>query len=173
MERRVCAADARMPAPGPGDVLVRIHAAGVNPYDTYMRAGSYAIRPPLPYIPGADAAGVVEQVGKEVSGIAPGDRVYIGGTATHRAYGAYASMVVCRASQVHPLASRLSFAQGAAINIPYVTAWRAVMDRAQARAAETTACRSGARARAGDGAWRARQNRARAGALGRPLTTDD
>jgi NADPH2:quinone reductase len=102
-----------------------------------MRAGSYAIRPELPYVPGADAAGVVEQVGAEVSGVTSGDRVYIGGTATHRAYGAYASMVVCRAAQVHPLASRLSFAQGAAINIPYVTAWRAVMDRAQARAGET------------------------------------
>lgn len=125
------------PVPGPGEVLVRIHAAGVNPYDTYMRAGSYAIRPELPYIPGADAAGVVQQVGEGVHGLAAGDRVYIGGTALHRAYGAYASMAVCRPSQLHPLADRLGFAQGAAINIPYVTAWRAVFDRAQARAGET------------------------------------
>jgi NADPH2:quinone reductase len=125
------------PVPGRGEVLVGIQAVGVNPYDTYMRSGSYAIRPEPPYVPGADAAGVVEQIGTEVGGITAGDRVYIGGTAAHRAYGAYASKVICRVSQVHPLASRLTFAQGAAINIPYVTAWRAVMDRAQARAGET------------------------------------
>jgi len=44
----------------------RIHAAGVNPYDTYMRAGTYAIKPPLPYTPGSDAAGVIEAIGNEV-----------------------------------------------------------------------------------------------------------
>jgi NADPH2:quinone reductase len=125
------------PAPGAGEVLVRVNAVGVNPYDTYMRAGTYAIRPELPYIPGADAAGAVEQIGPEVSGIAIGDRVYVGGTALHPAYGAYASMAVCRRSQVHALADHLSFAQGAAINVPYVTAWRAVFDRGQAQAGET------------------------------------
>jgi NADPH:quinone reductase len=123
--------------PGPDEVLVQVHAIGVNPYDTYMREGNYAIRPEPPYIPGADAAGIVEQIGAEVSGISRGDRVYIGGTATHRAYGAYASSIVCRPSQVHPLANRLSFAQGAGIHIPYVTAWRAVFDRTQGKAGET------------------------------------
>ena len=54
------------PIPGRGQVLVRVHAAGVNPYDTYMRTGNYATRPPLPYTPGADAAGVVEAVGGDV-----------------------------------------------------------------------------------------------------------
>jgi NADPH2:quinone reductase len=125
------------PIPGAGDVLVRIHAIGVNPYDTYMRSGAYAIRPDLPYIPGADAAGIIEHVGHDLSGVAIGDRVYICGTAAHRAYGAYASLVVCRPAQIHPLANRLSFAQGAAIGIPYVTAWRAVFDRAQAQPGET------------------------------------
>src|SRR5512143_318211 len=91
------------PVPGPGEVLVRVHAVGVNPYDTYMRSGAYAIRPEPPFVPGADAAGVVEAAGEEVTGIAPGDRVYIGGTAAHRAYGAYASLVVCRPAQVHRL----------------------------------------------------------------------
>ena len=51
------------PQPAAGQVLVRIHAAGVNPYDTYMRAGAYARKPPLPYTPGSDGAGVVEAVG--------------------------------------------------------------------------------------------------------------
>ncbi|HVG83038.1 MAG TPA: NADPH:quinone reductase [Vicinamibacterales bacterium] len=125
------------PVPGPDEVLVRVHAAGVNPYDTYMRAGGYAIAPGLPYVPGADAAGVVEQVGETVTGVRAGDRVYIGGTAAGRAHGAYASLVVCRATQIHPLPERLSFAQGAAINVPYVTAWRALFHRAQAESGET------------------------------------
>src|ERR1700736_4973627 len=74
------------PKPGPGQVLVRVHAAGVNPYDTYMRAGTYAIKPPLPYTPGSDAAGVVEAVGSGVTKVKPGDRVYTAQTIT----GAYA-----------------------------------------------------------------------------------
>src|SRR4026208_1448244 len=87
------------PIPAAGDVLVRVHAIGVNPYDIYMRSGAYAIRPDLPYVPGADGAGVVERVGAEVTGVAAGDRVYICGTAVHRAYGAYASLAVCHPSQ--------------------------------------------------------------------------
>ena len=55
------------PRPAAGQVLVRIHAAGVNPYDTYMRNGTYAIKPPLPYTPGSDAAGTVEAVGEGVT----------------------------------------------------------------------------------------------------------
>jgi NADPH:quinone reductase len=54
------------PKPAAGEVLVRIHAAGVNPYDTYMRAGTYALKPPLPYTPGSDGAGVVDAVGEGV-----------------------------------------------------------------------------------------------------------
>src|SRR5688500_4232038 len=83
------------PRPGPGEVRVRVHAAGVNPYDTYMRTGGYAIAPDLPYTPGADAAGVIDELGDGVAGLRIGDRVYIGGTVTNRAYGAYASLVLC------------------------------------------------------------------------------
>jgi NADPH:quinone reductase len=120
------------PRPGPGELRVLVHAVGVNPYDTYMRAGGYAIAPELPYTPGADAAGIVDELGEGVTGVRAGDRVYIGGTVKNRAYGAYASMVLCRPHQVHPLPGRLTFAQGAAINVPYATAWRAVFQRAQA-----------------------------------------
>ena len=63
------------PKPSAGEVLVRVHAAGVNPYDTYMRAGTYALKPPLPYTPGSDAAGVVEAVGDGVKKVKRGDRV--------------------------------------------------------------------------------------------------
>ena len=129
--------DVADPAPQAGQVLVRLHAAGVNPFDTYMLTGNYATRPPLPYTPGADAAGVVEHVGPNVTSMKPGDRVYIGGTAAHRSYGAYAQKAVAEPHQLHPLADRLSFAQGAAINVPYVTAWRAVHDRARVQPGET------------------------------------
>ena len=106
------------PMPGPQQVRVKVSAVGVNPYDTYMRAGGYAISPPLPYTPGADAAGVIDLVGEALSGVAVGDRVYVGGTAQSKAYGAYASLVVCDPHQVHPLPPQVSFAQGAGVNVP-------------------------------------------------------
>ncbi|MSO53017.1 MAG: quinone oxidoreductase [Acidobacterium sp.] len=125
------------PSAGQGQVRVRIHAVGVNPYDTYMRAGGYAITPDLPYTPGADAAGVIDQVGDGVAGWGAGDRVYISGTATGKAHGAYAAIAVCEAAQVHRLPARISFAQGAGLFVPYVTAWRALFGRANARAGDT------------------------------------
>lgn len=124
------------PVAGTGQVRVRIHAVGVNPYDTYMRAGGYAIQPDLPYTPGADAAGVIDQIGDGVSGWNSGDRVYISGTAAGKAHGAYASMAVCEAAQVHRLPAQVSFAQGAGLFVPYVTAWRALFGRANARAGD-------------------------------------
>jgi NADPH2:quinone reductase len=120
------------PAPGPGQVRVRLHAAGVNPFDTYMLSGTYAIKPPLPYSPGADGAGVVEAVGDGVTGIAAGDRVYTGGTADHQSYGAYRQVVLCAPSQVHPLPGPVSFAEGAAVNVPALTA-HVALERATPR----------------------------------------
>lgn len=125
------------PTAGKGQVRVRIHAVGVNPYDTYMRAGGYAITPALPYTPGADAAGVIDQVGGDVTGWKPGERVYISGTAIGTAHGAYAEFAVCEAAQVHRLPARFTFGQGAGLFVPYVTAWRALFGRANARAGDT------------------------------------
>ena len=125
------------PVAGPGEIRVRVAAIGVNPYDTYMRAGGYANAPDCPYIPGADAAGVIDQVGSGVTGRAVGDRVYVGGTAAGKSHGAYASLVVCRPTQVHALPAHLTFAQGAAIHVPYATAWRALYGRAQLQPGET------------------------------------
>ncbi len=87
------------PKPAAGQVLVRIHAAGVNPYDTYMRAGNYAVKPQLPYTPGSDGAGVVEAVGDGVKKVKPGDRVYTAKTVT----GAYAQYALALEEQVHAL----------------------------------------------------------------------
>ena len=121
------------PRAGPGQVVVRIHAAGVNPFDTYIRSGSYASKPALPWTPGADAAGVVEAVGEGVTMFAPGDRIYTAGTLT----GAYAEKALCAAAQVYRLPETLSFAQGAAIGVPYGTAHRALFGRGGAQPGET------------------------------------
>src|ERR1700720_3868896 len=87
------------PQPRPSQVLVRIHAVGVNPVDTYLRSNTDNRGPKLPYTPGADAAGVVEAVGTGVTAVKPGDRVYVGGTVT----GSYAELCLCEQAQVHPL----------------------------------------------------------------------
>jgi NADPH2:quinone reductase len=121
------------PRPGTGQVLVRVAAVGVNPVETYVRGGTYAMKPSLPYTPGSDAAGVVEAVGEEVTRYRRGDRVYTGGTIT----GAYAQLALCRVEDVHPLPTNVSFAQGAAINVPYKTAYRALFHRAAVRAGQT------------------------------------
>ena len=118
---------------GPGQVVVSVKAAGVNPVDTYIRAGAYAVKPSLPYTPGMDAAGTVVAVGESVENLEVGERVYIGGTLR----GAYAEQALCDAAQVHPLPARVSFAQGAGINVPYATAYRALYQRAQGRPGET------------------------------------
>jgi len=129
--------DVADPEAGSGQVRVRIHAVGVNPYDTYMRSGAYAIKPDLPFTPGADAAGVIDQVGGGVTGLKAGDRVYISGTASGKAHGAYAQYAVCTPEQVHRLPERISFTQGAGLFVPYVTAWRALFGRARTRAGDT------------------------------------
>ena len=123
------------PTPGPGQVLIRINAIGVNPVEAYIRSGTYARRPNLPYTPGTDAGGVVEAVGTGVASVKAGDRVYTHWTPP--GYGTYTEMTVCDEAQVHPLPAKVSFAQGAALGVPYGTAWRALFGRAQARPGET------------------------------------
>ncbi len=130
------------PAAGPGQVLVRVRAVGVNPVETYIRKGAYARKPALPFTPGADAAGTVEAVGREVAGIAPGDRVYITGTIAGP-YGAYAELAVCTPTQVYPLPDAVSFEQGAGVGVPYGTAYRGLFQRAQARPGETVLVHGG------------------------------
>src|SRR5260370_36003468 len=121
------------PKPDAGQVLVRVHAAGVNPYDTYMRAGTYAIKPQLPYTPGSDAAGTVEAIGSGVTKVKPGDRVYTAQTLT----GAYAEYALALEDQVHPLPKNISFEQGAGVLVPYATPHHPFLHFAKARAGET------------------------------------
>ena len=125
--------DVPTPKPLAGQVLVRIHAAGVNPYDTYMRAGTYAVKPALPYTPGSDGAGVVEAVGEGVKKVKQGDRVYTARTLT----GAYAEYALALEEQVHPLPEKIDFKQGAGLWVPYGTAYHALHHSAKAHASET------------------------------------
>jgi NADPH2:quinone reductase len=121
------------PQPAQGQVLVRNHAVGVNPVDTYLRSNTDNRGPKLPYTPGSDAAGVIEAVGPGVTGVKPGDRVYVGGSMS----GAYAEMSLCTEAQVHPLPATASFAQGAAMNVPYGTAYHALVHRGHGAEGET------------------------------------
>jgi NADPH2:quinone reductase len=119
--------------PGAAQVLVRMHAIGINPVETYIRAGTYARLPELPYTPGNDGAGVVEQVGADVSEFKAGDRVYTAGSIS----GTYAELALCKADQLHPLPENVTFAQGAAMGTPYATAYRGLLQRGDAKPGET------------------------------------
>jgi NADPH2:quinone reductase len=120
------------PAPGPGQVTIRVHACGVNPVDTYIRAGAYARKPNLPYTPGTDVGGTVHAIGANVTRVKVGDRVY-----GISAIGGYGEIALCEDWQVYPLPQKSSFAQGSAIGVPYATAWRGLLMRAQARPGES------------------------------------
>lgn len=118
--------------PGQGQAVVGLEAAGVNPVDTYIRSGVYPRLPELPYTPGRDGAGRVLKVGPDYAGPGVGARVYLSGSLS----GTYAQQVLCSAAQVHPLPDDLSMEQGAALGIPYTTAYHALFNRGKARPGE-------------------------------------
>ena len=99
-----------------------MHAAGVNPVDTYIRTGTHSRKPQLPYTPGLDSAGVVTKVGKNVTKFNVGDRVYT----TNSDSGTYAEYTVSKPGFTFKLEENLSFEEGSAIGIPYFTAYRAL-----------------------------------------------
>lgn len=104
-----------VPRPAPGQVLVRVHAAGINFIDTYLREGRYPAA--LPFVPGQEAAGIVEAVGTGVDGFAPGDRVAWNGTR-----GTYAEYALAPASDLLPLPAHVSLEQAAAVLLQGLTA---------------------------------------------------
>jgi NADPH:quinone reductase len=130
------------PTAGPGQVVVRIRAAGVNPVDTYIRGGTYARRPPnLPYTPGFDGAGDVEAVGSGVDGWQVGDRVWIAALGAWQ--GTYAERMVCAPDQIYRLPAAMSYEHGAALGVPATTAHRALFGRAHASRGETVLVHGG------------------------------
>ena len=125
------------PIPGPGEVVVELRAAGVNPADTYMRSGTYAILPKLPYVPGGDGGGVISAIGPDVTGHGVGDRVFVGTALSFDLTGCYAEKVKRKASEVLSLPKGVTFAQAAAFGVSYPTAHYALFERGGAQSGET------------------------------------
>lgn len=119
--------------PAENQIKIDIKAVGVNPVDTYIRAGIYPTKPELPYTPGFDAAGVITEVGENVLNYKKGQRVYVFGSLT----GCYAQTAICDESQVYALPDKVDFATGAALGVPYSTAYYAINYRAHAVPGET------------------------------------
>ncbi|XP_039078057.1 quinone oxidoreductase isoform X1 [Hyaena hyaena] len=124
--------DVAVPTPKDHQVLIKVHACGVNPVETYIRSGTYRKKPHLPYTPGSDVAGVIEAVGDNVS-FKKGDRVFT----TNTISGGYAEYALAADHTVYPLPEKLDFKQGAAIGIPYFTAYRALLHSARVKAGES------------------------------------
>uniref|UniRef100_A0A8C8X5X2 Quinone oxidoreductase n=1 Tax=Panthera leo TaxID=9689 RepID=A0A8C8X5X2_PANLE len=125
--------DVAVPTPKDHQVLIKVHACGVNPVETYIRSGTHKIKPLLPYTPGSDVAGVIEAVGDNASTFKKGDRVFTTSTIS----GGYAEYALAADHTVYPLPEKLDFKQGAAIGIPYFTAYRALLHSARVKAGES------------------------------------
>ncbi len=120
------------PRPGPRQVLVSVRAAGVNFPDTLVIQGKYQLRPELPFSPGSEFAGVVKEVGAEVRGVTPGDRVV-----AFAGWGGFAEEALAEAGNVFPLPSEVEFPSAAALAMAYGTSLHALQDRARLRHGET------------------------------------
>ncbi|MRW84825.1 zinc-binding dehydrogenase [Pseudoduganella sp. FT26W] len=137
--------DIARPGAGPGQVLVRVHASGVNPLDTKIAAGQAGhAQAVLPAVLGIDMAGVVVSVGADVAGFAPGDRVYgmtggVGGVA-----GSLAEYVAVDARLLAHMPANLSMREAAALPLIFITAWEGLVDRAHVGAGKTVLVQGGA-----------------------------
>lgn len=120
------------PTCGAGQVVLEIHAAGVNFVDSLLVSGQYQVRIPPPFIPGGDCAGIVLQAGENVRHVAVGDRVL-----ASSGIGAFAERLALPAIQVHALPANMSFAAGAAFLQPHATAYFALHERGSLRQGET------------------------------------
>ena len=118
------AEEAPIPEPGPGEVRIRVHAAGVNFADILMIGGVYQLRPDPPFSPGFEAAGVIDKLGPDVAGLQVGERV----SATPW-YGGYADYVVLPATGAFPLPDSIDMVTAVACTVVYGTSYHALTDR--------------------------------------------
>ena len=123
------------PAPGRGEVLVKVHAAGVGPWDGWIRAGKSALPQPLPLTLGSDLSGEVAALGSRVSELAVGDQVF--GVTNPQFVGAYAEYAVASAGMLANKPGLLSYAEAASVPVIAVTAWQALFDHARLEAGQT------------------------------------
>lgn len=124
--------DVASPEPGPGEVRIEVHAAGVNFPDSLIIQRKYQLQPPLPFSPGAEAAGIVDAVGEGVQAWKPGDRVI-----ASTPWGAYAQQLVAKADRVMPMPDEMDFPTASAYVLVYGTGLYALKDRARLAAGET------------------------------------
>lgn len=124
--------DVALPAPGSGEVLVQVRAAGINFPDLLTCRGGYQLKPPLPFVPGMDVAGTVAAVGSEVTAFRFGDAV-----AGSARYGSFAGFVKVPAGQLRPKPPGLSDSEAAAYQVAYLTAYVALVRRAAMQPGET------------------------------------
>jgi NADPH:quinone reductase len=120
------------PNPKPDEVLIDVHAASVSYMDYLMVSGGYQMRPPLPYVPGTDAAGVVAAVGSQVDQFRPGDRVTCEGW-----YGGFAEQMTAKANRTSRLPDNVDFGVGSTVLHIYLTAYYTLVDRARVEPGET------------------------------------
>jgi len=123
------------PDPGPGEVLVKVAAAGVGPWDAWIRAGKSAVDQPLPLTPGSDLSGQIVALGAGVSGLRAGDQVY--GVTNPRFVGAYAEYAVASAAMIARTPASLTGIEAASVPVVAVTAWQALFDHAKLEAGQT------------------------------------
>ncbi len=121
--------EAPLPAPAERQVLVRVKAAGVGPWDAWVRAGKSALPQPLPLILGSDLSGIIEEVGPGVTGFQPGDDIF--GVTNSRFTGAYAEYAPADSAMIARKPGRLSYVEAASIPVAASTAWQMVFDYGQ------------------------------------------
>jgi NADPH:quinone reductase-like Zn-dependent oxidoreductase len=123
------------PVPGPGEILVKVHAAGVGPWDGWIRAGRSALPQSLPLTLGSDLSGDIRAIGPDVSGLRVGDQVY--GVTNPRFIGAYAEYALASAAMIARKPTTLTHIEAASVPVIAVTAWQGLFDQAQLTAGQT------------------------------------
>ncbi|QRM34601.1 NADP-dependent oxidoreductase [Microvirga sp. VF16] len=124
-----------VPTPGPGEVLVKVHAAGVGPWDGWIRSGNSALPQPLPLTLGSDLSGEIQAIGPDVSGLRIGDQIY--GVTNPRFIGAYAEYALASAAMIARKPAAIDDLEAASVPVIAVTAWQGLFDQAQLKAGQT------------------------------------
>jgi NADPH:quinone reductase-like Zn-dependent oxidoreductase len=134
--------DVPKPVPGTGEVVVRVNAAGVGPWDAVIRTGKSALRQPLPLILGSDLSGVVDSLGPAVANLKGGDEVF--GVTNEHFTGAYAEYAVAKASMIALKPKTLNHTHAASVSVVAVTAWQMVYDFSQLSSGQAVLIHGGA-----------------------------
>ena len=124
--------DVESPTPGPGEVVISVKASGVNFPDVLIIQNKYQVKPPLPFSPGSEVAGVIKAVGENVTHVAPGDEVF-----AFTVYGGFAQEVKTDAKRLLPIPAGMTFPTAAAFGLTYATSDHALRDRGELEAGET------------------------------------